>query len=1065
MLDRYSVPDCCSSFLSSVGLLTVLLFGLGVQPAVAQVTVEGTVTDAETDAPLPGVNVVQVGTERGATTDVNGTFQIDVLSENAELRFSFVGYQTKTVALDGRTELTVRLARATEELEGVVVTALGVEDEERSLGYSVDEVEAAEVDNVPRVSVAGALAGRVSGVQVSQAGSGTGGSSRIIVRGSNSIDPSKSNQALIVVDGIPINNSQIQQAGAFGGFDYGDGITNLNPADVESISVLKGPNAAALYGTRAANGAVAITTKKGGAEEGIGVSYQGSFSVESPTVWPDEEFQNVYGRGSQGQLCLGSESECTTADGTPISDPSLERSFGPRMEGQEVQRFNGEVAPFSPQENNVKDFYERGSTVRNAVSLRGGVEDASVRASYTNLQSEGLLPGQEVDQNAFTLSGTANLTDRLSATGWGTYLKREAFNRPNLSDIPDNTVRNFLFMPRSVRLQDLKPFRTPNGQPVIWNNRVPDPEQQNPFWTVNLNTNTDERDRLIGYLTSTYEFTDWLSLQLRGGTDLYTGTRNWRRADNTLFEVGSPGRAKFQETRVRVEEINYDALITAEGALTEAFSGELRLGGNRFIQNQRINGFQGSGTSVPNFFTEGNAVSSTPIEGVTRREIQSLYALGEIGYRDVAFLSVTGRNDWSSTLPEGERSFFYPSVSGSVILTDALNLDLSGLSYAKLRASWAQTGNDASPFQLDPTFELGGGLGGSFSGRTYATVGDVRPNAEVEPEITTSFEVGADLRLIDDRVTLEATYFTESTENQVVSIPLSSTSGFSSRVINVGEVQNYGIEGRIKGTIFATGTWRWDLSFNAATLNSEVTDFPGDITTQLLGSSRSGVQVVAEEGEPFGQIFGSQYKRNDDGEIVVDANGIPKPAEERGVIGNYQPDWTGGLGTTLRWNNLRLQALVDVRQGGEIYSFSNVVAHQTGNHEATLRGREDGFVFDGVTESGSQNDVSVDPQTFWGDVAAPFGGGIDEEFVYDASYVRLREVSIAYDLPEGLVGATPVRSAQIRLTGENLFFFERHTDGFDPSAYARSGASGVQGIEYASFPNTRSFGVNVNLTF
>jgi outer membrane receptor protein involved in Fe transport len=565
-------------------------------------------------------------------------------------------------------------------------------------------------------------------------------------------------------------------------------------------------------------------------------------------------------------------------------------------------------------------------------------------------------------------------------------------------------------------------------------------------------------------LKANYDFTDWLSLQLRGGTDLYTETRQWQRANNTLFEVGSPNRAKFQESRVRVQETNYDALLTAEGDLSDDFSGELRVGGNRLLRDLTIDGFQGSGTSVPNFFTPSNAVTTTPINSVSRREIQSVYALGEIGFRDYAFLSVTGRNDWSSTLPEDNRSFFYPSVSGSVILTDALNLDLPSLSYAKLRASWAQTGNDANPFQLNPTFELGGSLGGSFSGQNYASVADELPNVDLEPEITSSVEVGTDLRFFDERLQLEATYYTQTTENQVVNIPISSPSGFSSRVVNVGEVQNSGFEGRIQGTVLETESLQWDLSFNAAANDSEVRDFPGDITTQLLGTSRSGVQIIVEEGEPFGQIIGDTYKRNENGEIIVDQNGIPKTGE-RDVIGNFQPDWTGGAGTTVRWNNLSLRALFDIRQGGEIYSFSNVVAHERGNHKATLRGREDGFVFDGVTENGQPNDVSVDPQTFWANVATTFEGAIDEEFVYDASYVRLRELAISYQLPGNFLATTPLQGAQIRLTGKNLFFLERHTDGFDPSAYARSSASSIQGIEYGSFPNTRSYGVNVTLRF
>jgi TonB-linked SusC/RagA family outer membrane protein len=1035
--------------------------------AQAQNAIRGTVTDAATGGPLPGVNVSVVGTTVGTATDRDGTYSLSAVPSEADsLAFSFIGYQTRTVAIGGRSTIDVVLEPRTLQAEGIVVTALGVERESRSLGYSVDNIEGADIDRVQRVSVAGALAGRVAGAQVSKSGAGPGGSSRIVVRGSNSL--SKDNQALIVLDGIPINNSQLQQAGRFGGFDYGDGITNLDPNNIQDVTVLKGPNAAALYGTRAANGAVVITTKKGEAQDGIGVSYNANFSIETPTVWPDEEFQNTYGRGTDGQLCVDQDpppgNQCVSSEGTPVSSPGIESSYGPRMEGQDVLRFNGDVAAYTPREDNIRDFYETGSTISNNVALSGGNERATFRGSYTNLQNQGFLPDHDLDQNTFMLAGTAELTDRLSATGRATYLKRETFNRPNLTDNPDNTVYSFLFMPRSVRLQDLQPFETPDGQPIVWNNQVPG-RRQNPYWTVNLNTNNDERDRLIGMLRTTYDFTDWLNLQVRGGTDLYTETRRWQRASKTVFEVSTaPSRAKFRETRVRVEEINYDALLTAEGPLTDDFSGELRVGGSRFMQNQLLEGFTGNGATVPNLFTRTNANTVSPFVTETRREIQSVYALGQIGYRDYAFLDVTARNDWSSTLAEDNRSFFYPSVSGSVILSEAIEADLAPLSYAKLRASWAQTGNDAQPFQLNQTFAVGGGLGGSFGGQTYATLPATKPNPNPEPEITTSFEVGTDLRFLNDRIDLSLTYYTQTTENQVIGIPISSASGFTSEVINAGEISNRGLEAQISGTVLQSEDFQWDLSFNAATNESEVQSFPGEITTFLLGTSRSGVQVVAEEGGEYGDIIGEQYLRNENGEIVVDDNGIPQ-RDGRGKIGNFQPDWTGGASTSLRWRNLSFRALVDIRQGGEIYSLSNVISHQNGNHQATLEGREDGFVFDGVKEDGSPNDIAVDPETFWADVAAFPDGAIDEEFIYDGSYVRLREVAISYQLPERLLAATPIQGAQITLTGENLFYLQRDTEGFDPAAYSRSSTSFVQGLEYAAFPNSRSYGVNINLRF
>ncbi|NBC86929.1 MAG: SusC/RagA family TonB-linked outer membrane protein [Bacteroidetes bacterium] len=1054
--------------------MTLLVLGLclsSAEPAYAQQpdVITGTVTDAQTGESLPGVNVRILGTNIGAATNTDGTYRLSQVPASADsLAFSFIGYVTERVSIDGRSEIDIQLVKQVLEAGDLVVTALGLEQVQRALGYSVEEIDGAAISQVERVNVANALAGRVAGLQVTQSGSGPGGSARIVVRGSSSLN--KDNQALIVLDGVPVDNTNLQSAGRFGGFDYGDGITNLNPSDIESVSVLKGPNAAALYGTRAANGAIVVTTKKGEAQEGLGVTYNSTLTFESPTVWFDEEFQNTFGRGTQGQVCVDQDppvgNQCLTNDGTLIASPGIESSFGPRMEGQPVQRFNGEVAPFSPQEDNIRDFYDMGSTVSNNLALTGGNETATFRASYTNLQNNGILPGHDLDQNTFQLAGTVNLTDRLSATGRATYLKRTTFNRPNLTDNPDNTVYSFLFTPRSVRLDALQPFQTPSGQPVVWNNQVPG-RRQNPYWTVNLNTNNDERDRLLGLLQAEYAIAPWLALQVRGGLDQYAELRRFRRANNTVFEISTaPSRALFRETSVRVEEINYDALLTASGQLTSDFSGEVSVGSNRLLREATLEGFTGNGTSVPNLFVRTNAVDEVPfVDVVDRREIQSIYALGRLGYRTYAYLDVSARNDWSSTLPVDNRSFFYPSFSGSFIFTDAFDLDGPYLSFGKLRASWAQTGNDADPFQIQQTFGIGGPLGGSFGGQNYASTSDVRPNPNTEPEITTSVEIGTDLRFLRNRLDLEVTYYTQTTDNQVLAIPVSSSSGFTSQIINAGEITNRGFEVRVGGSPIRQENLQWNLNFNFAANRSEVRNFPGDITTRVLGTSRSGVQVVAEEGEEFGNIVGERYLRNDTGEIVVGPDGIPERDPERGVIGNFQPDWTGGVNTTFQWRSISLDAVIDIRQGGEIYSLSNVITHQNGNHRATLEGRDRGFIFDGVTADGAPNQVAVDPEVFWAEVAAFPDGAIDEEFIYDASNIRLSEVTLRYRFPTSLLQATPIRRASISFIGRNLFFLERHTDGFDPIAYSRSNSSFVQGLEYAAFPNSRSLGVNLNVQF
>lgn len=1038
-------------------LIMALMAAITAHPAHAQEsrTVTGTVVDAETGEDLPGVNVRVIDTTIGTTTDFEGTYEIEVPADADSLAFSFLGYAAEQVAIDDRSVIDVSLTPVALEAEGIVVTALGIERGERELGYSVQSIDGDALAEANVVDISGLLSGRVAGLDVKQAGSGPGGSSNLVLRGNQSL--AQDNQALIVLDGIPINNSQFQPADRFGGFDFGDGVTNLDPNNIQSISVLKGASAAALYGTRGGSGAIEITTKRGADAEGVGISYRTKLSFESPTVWMDENFQNEFGRGTGGNLP-------TDADGTLFTPDGTESSYGPRMEGQDVRRFNGEVIPFEPQENNIRDFYDTGSTLTNSVAFASSGDMGTFRASYTNLRNRGLLPGHELDQNTFTLAASSDLTERLTVTGRATYLKRESFNRPVLADNPDNTVQGFLFMPRSVPLETLETFQAPDGEPIVWNNQVPG-RRQNPFWTTNLNTNDDERDRLLGMLQVEYALTDWLDARIRGGQDVYSERRRWRRANNTVFEVGAaPSRARFEETSVQVEETNYDALLTASGAITNDLSGEFNVGASRFLQTITIDGFTGDGTDVPNLFIPGNAVDLQPFLSIQRRENQSVYGFATLNFREYAFLDVTARNDWSSTLPEGNRSFFYPSVSGSVLLDEAFNFEGSTLSMARLRASWAEAGRDAQPFQTNLTYQIGGGLGGSFGGQNYATVADVLPNENVRPEITTSVEVGSDLEFFSDRAQLSFTLYSQSTENQILNIPVSSGSGFTSQIINAGEVANQGIELTLGGTPLVSDDFRWDLTFNFAANESEVRDFPGEIETRILGTGRSGVQIIAREGEPFGQIIGETFARNDDGEILVGDDGIPLRGG-RDVIGNSQPDWTGGINSMLQYRNVGLDVTVDMQQGGDIYSLSNVIAHNTGNHEATLEGREGGFVFEGVTEDGSPNDTAVDPESFWSDVAAFPEGGIDEYFVQDASYVRLRQVTLSYDVPTSLFGNLPVHGFRVSATGNNLFFLNRNTDGIDPTASSRGGSSFVQGLEYAAFPNTRSYGLTLHAQF
>ncbi len=1039
-------------------LLAVTLGVLAATPAYAQQEVTGTVTDSETGETLPTVNVYIPGTTTGTTTNRTGSYTLRVPANADSLTFSFIGYQTETVAIAGRSTIDIALQPRTLETDALVVTALGIERESRTIGYSVQEVDAAQVAETADINVMNSLQGKLAGVRIEQSGTGQGGSTRIVIRGNRFIG--RSNQPLFVVDGIPIQGSGTAATGAFGGFDYGGGISDVDPNSIKSLTVLRGANAAALYGAEAANGAVIIETKKGTLDPEV--TFTSRTTLETPLVFPD--LQNQYGRGSRGTVC--GNSTCPTGDDDAPEVFAGDLSWGPRMDGQPVETWTGDVVPFSPQPDNVENLFDTAYSTTNSISFSAGTETVSARASISNLQSGSLLPDGEFDRTNLSLASSADISDRFTVDGRVGYVTQSAFNRPQVARSPDNLIFNGYYFPRNLRLADLRDFRNADGDPRIWT-QANFSQRNNPFWSVNLNTNEDSRNRLLGFLRLNYEFTPWLSAFVRGGTDYVESRREVRVATNTSYKPNGTG--EFRVENSVSQKTTYDFLVDADRDLTETLHARFSVGGSWRLEDSELNGTFGRGLSIPNLFTPSNLTAPQPLYGFSEQELRSVYGLLQFRYRDYLFLDVTARNDWASTLPEDNNAYFYPSVTAGFIFSDLLTWE--PLSFGKLRASAANVGDDASPFQTNLEFSI---EGDGLLGQSFGSLPIALPPVDLVPQQTSSYETGVDLGFYDDRVEFSGTYYRTSTTEQIITPPIAPSSGFRKGTVNAGEIRNDGIELRANGTVLTAGDFQWNASINWAKNWSEVVSLTETLPTFEL-SSELGVAVVAREGQPFGEIFGSAYARTEDGRRILSDSGVPVRADTSSLLGNVQPDWTGGLSNTVRYNNLSLRVLIDVRAGGDIYSLSNAVAAQQGTGAFTLDGREawyngdGGFVAEGVVNTGAEenptyeeNTQAVDPQSYWTTVGGT--DGIAEAFVYDGSYVKLREIVLSYRLPGSLLDRLPVSNASLSVVGRNLAFLHKNTPGFDPESTFGTGFSD-QGREAFGFPQTRSLGVNLNLTF
>ena len=1045
--------------LSLFVLLIVFVFEGKAQNA----TVTGTVVSAKDGAPLSGVTVSLQNSSNATVTDAQGKYRLTVPSLRGNINFSYTGMATLSESINNRSVIDVSMDLDGNALTEVVVTAFGIERQKKALGYAAQVVSGRDLTEARETNVANALKGKVAGVFVSPSNTGAGGSTFINIRGASSL--TGNNQPLYVVDGVPIDNQTIGAPDANNSRgqarDYGDGIGNILPDDIENITVLKGPNAAALYGSRGATGVILITTKKGSAGRRAGVDFNSNATFETINTLP--VYQRTWGPGYDNDF---SSYSAVTVDGQQamqFPDWTGGESYGPKFDGSNVvlQTWpEAGILKFSPaNEDRAKDFYKTGSTFTNTVGISGGNERANYRLSLSDLRNNGIYPTSKLNRQTVNLRVGFQATNRLYVEGKINYIRQEGTNRPG-NGLDINTVQTALTRaPAFLSLDLLKDYKMPNGRANNWTDGRP----FNPYWILNEFLSDDSRDRIIGYAMAKYTITDWLTLQARSGTDFYTDTRFFRIGYGTPTGSFNLRQGQVNNDEIHVKEENSDVLLTAAGNLSSKFTGSLSLGANHLNRREEILGIQGNNLNIPDVYHIVNARLVVPSHRVIRKKINSLYFTGQLGYNGYLFLDISGRNDWSSSLGVNNYSFFYPSVSTSFIFTDAFKLNSNVLDYGKLRVSYAQAGKDASPYQTQIGYSLSTV---TYNGQQFASIRGNVPLIDLKNELATSFEIGTELRFFNERIGLDFTYYNTSTKNQILGINVSAGTGFNSKLINAGEIQNKGFEILLSGTPVRSKDFNWDVMVNFSRNRSQVVELAPGIEALTLGSVEAAV-IEARPGRPYGNIVGYQFKRSPEGEIWVDENTRTfQKADTMSVLGNIQPDFLAGITNTLSFKGFTLGFLIDMRIGGEMFSNSKFIQTTGGSGKFTENG--DNLVAAGVYEDPTgkfqRNDQVIGRMEYY---TAMGWGGISEYFVVPADYVALREISLGYGigrvLPKSLF-----KNAKLSLVARNLLYIYRDPTfkemGISPEA-AYGPTTIAQGFENPGTPSTRSVGVNLSFSF
>lgn len=991
----------------------------------------GVVTDQATKETLPGVQVILKGASRGVVTDANGVFEIEA-SNDEHLVFNMLGYEHKEIVIGNEMSFSVELKPITYDLGEVVVTALGIKRETRTLSYSTQQIEGSIGEIKDNSSnILSSLSGKVSGAVISTAATGPGAAARVVLRGNRSI--SGNNTALIVIDGVPYDNTSYRQATGTN-YNYGgsDGAVNINPDDVASINVLKGPSAAALYGSRAANGAIIITTKQG-KEGGLKIDLYSNMSVDQPNLLIN--FQDKYGRGNGG-----------------VAAEAVGESWG---------------AASQTYPTNVKDFFETAYSFNNTVNLYGGTDMMQGFASYTNNSVEGMIPGNKMDRNTMNLRINTQFNSKLTTDAKITYVNQKILNRPRLGDA--GTPIEAYIMPRDMSEQELNNYETidpNNGQPVrkYWTTSS---IYDNPYWSTERTSVNEVRNRVTLLGSSKYQLLYWLSIMGRISYDRYDDKVDGSFYNGTVSLGDVKVGGKYYETNSQFWERNFDLLLSGDNAITEHIKINYNIGTSFLKREFSTATDMANGLSIPNMFslTAATTPAFQDVGGYTRA-LNSVYGNLQIGLNSYLFVDVTGRNDWSSTLPS-PHSYFYPSVGLSAIISDMVSLP-SWINFGKVRASYTQVGNDPDPYLLKQRFQFGLGAGQGFISRNQ-----IKSIQDLKPEKTNSYEVGLDWRFLNGRLGLDATLYKSNTINQLLYVGLPMASGFNRRYINAGDIENKGIEIQLNATPVETNDFRWNTNVNFSRNINKVIELAPNTTQVNITDNTKYATVIVKEGSSYGDLYGRAWKKDaETGKHIVDNRGLPI-AENNQKLGNFNPDAMLGWGNQFGYKNLKLSFLIDARLGGEMVSGTDAYLAYYGVAGYTEKFREGGLILDAVKADGTVNTTAITSQQLWTTVSQNGRDGWGEFFTYDMTNVRLRELSIGYDFK--LKKNAFIEAASLSITGRNLMFFYRGKSKMDIKGIGKRdnptdpdaslGAGNYQGVELGLPPLSRSFGLNIKLTF
>ena len=1040
-----------------------LLWGNGVQAQTQTPHVSGSVLDTENN-PIIGASVMVKGTKEGTISNTEGNFSIKA-TPGSVLVVSYIGFATQEVKVTGRGKpIIITMREDTKHLNEVVVTALGIKRERKALGYSLSEIDGKELQKAKETNVINSLAGKVAGLSISQTATGPAGSTRVILRGSTEL--TGNNQPLYVIDGVPMDNTNYDSSDQWGGFDLGDGISSINPDDIENISVLKGPAASALYGSRASHGVILITTKKASTKKDFSIELNSTATIETQlTKWSDVQYE--FGQGSDGRITLSDDRY------------SSNRNWGPRVDpGLYLTYFDGVARPLLVVKDNIDGFFRTGVNTTNSLIIDKMVRKTGLRVTYTDMRDKDLIPKTHMSRNTLNLRANTNITKYVDLDFKVTYTHENVHNRPAVADHRANIAKNLMTLSTTFDQAWLRDnYQDANGEYYNWNDG--DRYNINPYWVLNKMSNDSKKDTYRGSAVIRYRPFKQMSLRATLGTDM----------NSLVFEdfayPTSPGRemgtltikdyrnrtytAEFLASyRDRFKKLNYGATV----------------GGNIYKVDNKTRIIMAQNMVM----RDAKALESFSERKIEEepycKQINSVYGSLNLGYDNFAYMDMTLRGDYSSTLPIQNNLYWYPSVSGSFLFSEFFHINKKILPYGKVRASWAKVGHDTWPYLLQLMYEMAPNNFGKYP--MASITNDVIPNKKLKPTMTNSVELGFELKFLNNRIGLDVTYYNQHSRDQILRMNTAHGSGYRFKMVNAGDIENRGIEIVLNTRPIDLQDFSWDLNMNFAKNKNKVRKLAHGVDEFELSSARwLGVKIVAKVGENYGCIMGQDFLRNANGDVIIDGKtGLPKITDDLKVLGNATWDWTGGLTTNFRYKNLTLGAIFDVKVGADLYSMSARSAYYTGKNKETLEGRDGwyaseeqrlqagvapkdwkptgGYIAKGVIEQPDgtykPNDIYVNPQDYWMHVAM----NTARPFIYDNSYVKLRELTLSYAFPKRLLGKV-IQSLSVSFVARNLFNIYKNIPNIDPDSNYNNGPS--LGLEYGSLPSRRSIGMNVNLKF